>query len=76
MESSFTLSGSFKGGSSKTKPAATTSPTYIATTSSSNLSTIRTGSADLDAVLGGGFVLGSLVLVIEDHPTHYWENLV
>ena len=38
--------------------------------------TVRTGSADLDALLGGGYVLGALTLIIEDRPTDYWTNLV
>ena len=37
---------------------------FLSATSSSNLKIIRTGSADLDALLGGGYVVGSVVLIL------------
>ena len=36
---------------------------YISSSGFTNLWAVRTGSADLDTILGGGFIVGTLVVI-------------
>jgi hypothetical protein len=37
---------------------------------------ISTGNASLDAVIGGGLIIGSLVVVFEDHISQYFGHFL
>ena len=37
---------------------------YLSSSGFTNLRVIRTGSADLDTILGGGYILGTLIVIL------------